>query len=256
LEWVLMSERELQRFEVLSGVVAGRMSVVSAAAVLGLSRRQVHRLLTLYRSGATALRHKARGRWSNRALSDGLRELALGHVRESYFLIDTSRGPGVTRYRRDTGSSAHPGVRENAMKDLNRRAAVGLGLATATAVLAMPQRATAETYGPSYGPTDGKERGPGVRQVDLSRRESMVPGYKTVSMRDIIYQPGSKSQSPTMPNDMVCHCLTGELHIDQASGRQFTVKQGDVWTCAKGEPENITNNGSAVGIMRVIDLLA
>ena len=79
-----MSERELQRFEVLSGVVAGRMTVVSAAAVLGLSRRQVHRLLTLYRSGAMALRHRARGRRSNRALSDGLRELALGHVRESY----------------------------------------------------------------------------------------------------------------------------------------------------------------------------
>jgi hypothetical protein len=79
-----MSERELQRFEVLSGVVAGRMSVVSAAAVLGLSRRQVHRLLTLYRSGAMALRHRARGRRSKRALSDGLRELALGHVRESY----------------------------------------------------------------------------------------------------------------------------------------------------------------------------
>jgi Winged helix-turn helix len=58
-----MSERELQRFEVLSGVVAGRMTVVSAAAVLGLSRRQVHRLLTLYRSGgAMALRHRARGR--------------------------------------------------------------------------------------------------------------------------------------------------------------------------------------------------
>src|SRR5215203_1870700 len=79
-----MSERELQRFEVLSGVVAGRITVVSAAAVLGLSRRQVHRLLTLYRSGAMALRHRARGRRSNRALSDGLRELALGHVRESY----------------------------------------------------------------------------------------------------------------------------------------------------------------------------
>jgi hypothetical protein len=31
-----------------------------------------------------ALRHRARGRQSNRALSDGLRELALGHVRESY----------------------------------------------------------------------------------------------------------------------------------------------------------------------------
>ena len=189
-----------------------------------------------------ALRHKARGRRSNRALSDGLRELALGHVRESYFLIDTSRGPGVTRYRRDTGSSAHPGVRENAMKDLNRRAAVGLGLATATAVLAMPQRATAETYGPSYGPTDGKERGPGVRQVDLSRRESMVPGYKTVSMRDIIYQPGSKSQSPTMPNDMVCHCLTGELHIDQASGRQFVL----TWACSSVHKHAYTAEAAAL----------
>jgi hypothetical protein len=39
LGWVVMSERELQRFEVLSGVVAGRMTGVSAAAVLGLSRR-------------------------------------------------------------------------------------------------------------------------------------------------------------------------------------------------------------------------
>ena len=79
-----MSERELQRVEVLSGVAAGRMTVVGAATALSMSRRQVHRLLTLYRSGAMALRHRARGRRSNRALSDGLRELALGHVRESY----------------------------------------------------------------------------------------------------------------------------------------------------------------------------
>jgi len=60
-----MSERELQRFEVLSGMVAGRMTVVSAAAVLGLRRRQVHRLLTLYRSGgamACATEHAGGGR--------------------------------------------------------------------------------------------------------------------------------------------------------------------------------------------------
>ncbi len=43
-----MSERELQRVEVLSGVIAGRRTVVGAAAMLGLSRRQVHRLLTRY----------------------------------------------------------------------------------------------------------------------------------------------------------------------------------------------------------------
>jgi hypothetical protein len=43
--WVLMSERELNRVEVLSQVSQGRMTVVNAANVLGLSRRQVHRLV-------------------------------------------------------------------------------------------------------------------------------------------------------------------------------------------------------------------
>ena len=42
---VLVSERELNRVEVLSQVVQGRMTVVGAANMLGLSRRQVHRLL-------------------------------------------------------------------------------------------------------------------------------------------------------------------------------------------------------------------
>jgi hypothetical protein len=58
-----------------------------------------------------------------------------------------------------------------------------------------------------------------------------------------------------MQNDMVCHCLTGELHIDQGEGRQFVAKKGDVWTCATGMPENTANNGSTVAIMRVTDLL-
>ena len=37
--WVLMSERELNRIEVLSQVTQGRMTAVTAAHVLGLSRR-------------------------------------------------------------------------------------------------------------------------------------------------------------------------------------------------------------------------
>ena len=141
------------------------------------------------------------------------------------------------------------------MRDFDRRSTVALGLATATAALVAPQAATAETYGPSYGPGDGRERAPGVRMVDISRRESMVPAYKTVSMRDIIYQPGAKTASPTMANDMVCHCLDGELHIDHGEGRQFVARKGDVWSCAKGMPEAATNNGGMVAIMRVIDLL-
>ena len=64
--WVLMSERELNRIEVLSQVVDRRMTALTAANVLGLSRRQVHRLLKTFRTnGAAAIRHKARGRRSN-----------------------------------------------------------------------------------------------------------------------------------------------------------------------------------------------
>ncbi|ARM14599.1 hypothetical protein Bra5_PA00101 (plasmid) [Rhizobium phaseoli Brasil 5] len=42
---IAMSERDLQRIEVLSKVIAGRMTMVTAAHVLALSERQVRRLL-------------------------------------------------------------------------------------------------------------------------------------------------------------------------------------------------------------------
>ena len=59
---MIMSERELNRIEVLSQVIQGRMTAVTAANVLGLSRRQVHRLLKDFQTdGAAAIRHKARG---------------------------------------------------------------------------------------------------------------------------------------------------------------------------------------------------
>ena len=56
--WVLMSEREVHRVEVLSSVVSGGMATSEAAAVLCLSDRQVERLLKTFREdGAVALRH-------------------------------------------------------------------------------------------------------------------------------------------------------------------------------------------------------
>jgi hypothetical protein len=67
---VIMSERELNRIEVLSQVTQGRMTAVTAANVVGLSRRQVHRLLKAFQSdGPAAIRHKARGRGSNNRIS-------------------------------------------------------------------------------------------------------------------------------------------------------------------------------------------
>lgn len=83
--WVLMREREVHRVEVLSGVVAGRMSTAEAASVLCLSNRQVQRLLrTFCEDGAVALRHKARGRPSNNRRLEGLRDLTLAIARERY----------------------------------------------------------------------------------------------------------------------------------------------------------------------------
>jgi hypothetical protein len=43
--WVSMSERDFQRVEVLGEVLRGNRDVVSAASTLGLSERQVWRLL-------------------------------------------------------------------------------------------------------------------------------------------------------------------------------------------------------------------
>ncbi|MER9952808.1 helix-turn-helix domain-containing protein, partial [Mesorhizobium sp. M0047] len=82
---VLMSERELQRIEVLSKVTDRRMTTIAAAHVLGLTRRQVQRLLkTLQVDGAGGLRHKARGRRSNHQIIDGIRDFTLSLVREHY----------------------------------------------------------------------------------------------------------------------------------------------------------------------------
>ena len=82
---VLMSERELNRVEVLSQITQGRMTAVTAAKLLGLSRRQVQRLLKRFQlNGPASIRHKARGRRSNNGIDPGIREFAIALVRESY----------------------------------------------------------------------------------------------------------------------------------------------------------------------------
>jgi hypothetical protein len=82
---IAMSERDLQRIEVLSKVTAGRMTLVSAAHVLNLSERQVRRLLErMQNGGAASIRHKAIGRPSNNRIIDGIRDYAVTLVRECY----------------------------------------------------------------------------------------------------------------------------------------------------------------------------
>ncbi len=81
----MMSERDLKRMEVLTEVLAGRRSVASAAMVLAVGVRQVHRLLIRYsEDGGGALIHKGRGQTSNHGFNPGIRKYALDLVRTRY----------------------------------------------------------------------------------------------------------------------------------------------------------------------------
>src|ERR1700688_289013 len=83
--WVLMSERDVRRIEVLTEVLSGRRTVASAAVVLAITARQVNRLLIRFREdGGGGLIHKGRGQSSNHSLCDGVRGYVLELVRTRY----------------------------------------------------------------------------------------------------------------------------------------------------------------------------
>src|SRR5688572_24522389 len=138
------------------------------------------------------------------------------------------------------------------MEDMNRRSALFIGLTVgAIPALTFATPAAAQTYGPD----EGEEVGPGVRVVALGERESVIPAYKMVKLRDVVIQPGAKTPDNVMKNDMVCHMTEGELSVVQ-NANTFTVKKGDVWACAKDDTtEGTQNMGDAVAIMRIIDLM-
>jgi len=133
------------------------------------------------------------------------------------------------------------------MEEINRRSALACGLVGVYG-LVLSEQAVAQ-------PAAGKELAPGVRQVDFGERDSLIPAYGKVRLRDVVLQPGAKTTENAMMNDMLCHLTEGELEVVQ-NAKKFTVKKGDVWTCAKGiTTEGTQNNGSTIAIMRVIDLL-
>jgi Winged helix-turn helix len=82
---VMMSSKELGRVGVLRDVDGERMTPADAASALGLSVRQVFRLLKSFRSaGASALASRRRGRPSNRRYPAAIRAQAMATIRERY----------------------------------------------------------------------------------------------------------------------------------------------------------------------------
>lgn len=140
------------------------------------------------------------------------------------------------------------------MELMNRRSALALGLtvaATPLVVSATPAAAKA------YGATEGKEIFPGVRVVELGKRESVIAAYKNLEMIDVVFQPAAAFPvGEPMTDDMVCQVTEGELQV-KAGAMEFAAKAGDVWSCTKGSTkEGATNSGTEVAVMRVIYLKA
>src|SRR5439155_25630831 len=97
---------------------------------------------------------------------------------------------------------------EEVMKKVARRSALALGLAAASAAIVKPAAAQAPD---ALAGTDTTPW-PGVVVRAYGESPSLIPGFKTVSMRDMIIQPGSKGNpdGDPMRNAMVCHILEGE----------------------------------------------
>jgi hypothetical protein len=136
------------------------------------------------------------------------------------------------------------------MQKVNRRSAVALGLAAASAAMVKPAASqTTDIVGKDATPW------PGVVVRVYSETPAIIPGFKTVQLRDIIMQPGSKTMGPPMENAMVCHITEGELRIEQEE-KAFTAKKNFVWTCNKNTKEQASNVSGALAIMRITDLMA
>jgi len=136
------------------------------------------------------------------------------------------------------------------MELLDRRSAFVLGAAVAAPVFAMPRPAMAAMYGPD----DGKEVLPGIRQIDLGKWPVSFATYKSVAVSDYVSAPGSSFPNEAMMNDMVCQILEGEFWVKQGD-LEFTAKTGHVYACGKGTFEEAKNQSGAAAVMRVIDLL-
>lgn len=107
-----MSARELARVEILSRVAAGTLSLASGAQLIGVSYRQVKRLVRRYRAeGPTGVRHRSAGRRSNHARPAAERERVLALVREKYGgEIDVRFGPTLAaeHLASEDGIAVHP----------------------------------------------------------------------------------------------------------------------------------------------------
>ncbi len=82
---VMLRQRELKRLQVIRKVMEGALTQRDAAGLISLSERQIRRIVRRIREeGDAGIRHKARGRPSNRKLSRKLKDRIVRLYRTTY----------------------------------------------------------------------------------------------------------------------------------------------------------------------------
>ncbi|CDX19903.1 conserved exported hypothetical protein [Mesorhizobium sp. ORS 3324] len=138
------------------------------------------------------------------------------------------------------------------MKTMNRRSAIALGVTAAAVAPLFTTAAFAKAK--KYGPKEGKEIAPGVRVVEVGTGNSDIPAYKSISIVDVVFQPGAHAPQSVMDNDMVCTITSGAFTIKKVD-KEFKLKVGDMYTCSKGKTDEATNTSKEVGVHRIAVLV-
>ena len=82
---IMMRVTELKKLKVIQDAISKKITQIAAAVILGLSERQVGRLVnTVRKEGERGIVHKSRGKPSNRKLSEDARGKIIGLYKEQY----------------------------------------------------------------------------------------------------------------------------------------------------------------------------
>lgn len=83
---ISMTEKELEKYEVISDLISNRINGTDASKKLNLSTRQIRRLKKLVvRNGAEGLAHKNRGKTSNRRIDNEIINRVKDRLKERYY---------------------------------------------------------------------------------------------------------------------------------------------------------------------------
>src|SRR4051794_24972164 len=127
---ITLSTKEIDRLEVVKRVLERRLTLVKAAALLGLDERQVRRMCAACEAeGASGLASRRRGRPSNNRTHEGLPEEAMTLIRvDRHADALRQRRPPLVRDelgRKSAGTRVQPSSHRGKMARVRVRASWG-----------------------------------------------------------------------------------------------------------------------------------